>query len=267
MPSHRTTTWADFPNNLRYLCTERPSVASVCREIGINQQQFSKYLTGRARPSPHNLRRIARNFELDAAVLMQPHADLVKIRSQMPTTPGPTQARRHDPLATAFPGDLVKLRPYLGAYQIFFHAPVAPNTIVVNTVFLDERDGIVYSRIIQALKGDPTGPRRWIRCDGKAAYQDGHVFVIDSERRNAQALAMYALAPYQDAPTKYLIGTMCFLPSLPHRAPFASKVVWKRFAGYRAVRDLFETCGVYPSDSLRIDPFIRKTLSSGAMGG
>ena len=37
----------DLKANLRFLCAEKASTAQVCRDIGINQQQFSKYLSGR----------------------------------------------------------------------------------------------------------------------------------------------------------------------------------------------------------------------------
>ncbi|WP_371225764.1 helix-turn-helix domain-containing protein [Roseovarius sp. 2305UL8-3] len=254
------TTLAD---NLRFLCAEKPSVAMVCREIGINHQQFSKYLSGSSRPSAHNLRRIAQYFGLDEAALLGAHAEL---RLAFRRGAGIGAAQRSDPLATAFPGDLSKLRPYLGAYQVFFHSPLSANSIMVNTVFLDERGGAIYSRLIEALKTGSTGHRRWTRCDGKVSYQDGNIFVVDRERRNENAMSMYILTPPQRQKKRYLCGTMCFLASFPRRTPYASRVVWKKYDSYKSVRDLFETSGVYASDSLKLDPFIRRYLSKDIEG-
>ena len=46
-------------DNLRQLCRQRRSTSEVCRAIGINRQQFNKYLSGAAVPSSFNLARIA----------------------------------------------------------------------------------------------------------------------------------------------------------------------------------------------------------------
>ncbi len=250
----------ELSQNLKFLCAEKPSVAAICRDIGINHQQFSKYLTGRSKPSAHNLRRIAQYFGLEDEDLNAPHAQLVRTYR---TNRATLETRRADPLSGVFPGDLTKLRPFLGAYQVFFHAPVATDSIVVNTVFLDERNGVVYSRLIEALKGGSVTGRRWTRCDGKAAFQDGRVFVVDTERRDESALSMYVLSPPPRQKRQYLFGTMCFLASLPRRTPYASKVVWKKFDNFRSVRELFETCGVYPEKSVKLDPVVRNYLSSG----
>ncbi|MEM9911929.1 MAG: helix-turn-helix transcriptional regulator [Pseudomonadota bacterium] len=247
---------SDLSQNLRFLCAGQASVALVCREIGINQQQFSKYLTGRARPSPHNLRRIAQHFDLDERVLYGAHKDLLSIHQKKADR---SATRRQDPLAQAFPGDLTKLRQYLGAYQIFFRAPVSPKDIIVNAVFLDERNGMVYSRLVEVIP-DRSGRRRWTRCDGKVAFREGRLFMVDAERRNDDALSLYILSPPPRQKKTYLFGTMCYLASMPRRIPCASKVVWKKFDSFRSVRELFETCGVYSADSLRLDPFTRSYL-------
>ena len=250
----------DLARNLRFLCAERPSAAEVCRDIGINQQQFSKYLTGRARPSPHNMRRIAQYFEIEEEVILGAHAGLVQRARRHATS---LAERRRDPLANAFPGDLARLRPYLGAYQVFFRSPAAPDKVVINAIFLDERNGVVYSRLIEKLRDTSLRRSRWTRCDGKAGFLGGRVFVVDNERQNESALSMYILTPPHRQKMQYLVGSMTFLASLPRRTPYASKVVWKRFESYRSVRELLETCGVYAPESLTLDPVIRTYLAAG----
>lgn len=249
----------DLQQNLRFLCAEKTSIAQVCRDIGLNQQQFSKYLSGRARPSAHNMRRIAQYFDLQEDLIAGTHAQLREVYRLKAAT---LAQRRKDPLINSFPGDLSRLRSYLGAYQVFFQSPAAPDGIVVNAIFLDERNGIVHSRLIEALRDDTVASRRWTRCDGKASYHGGQIFVVDTERRSESALSMYIMTPPHRRNTQYLFGTMCFLASLPQRTPHASKVVWKKFDTYRSVRELFDTCGVYPAGSLKLDPVTRKHLSS-----
>mgnify|MGYP001972390984 CR=1 FL=1 len=45
------------------------SIAAVCRRVGINRQQFNKYLAGAVRPSRHNMRRICDFFGVTEALI------------------------------------------------------------------------------------------------------------------------------------------------------------------------------------------------------
>jgi len=249
----------ELEKNLQFLCAEKPSVAQVCREIGINHQQFSKYLNGKSRPSAHNLRRISKYFGLSDATLLGPHDALLNVYHRQ------TQSfaeRRSDPLATAFPGNLAALRPHLGAYQVHFTSTAAPGSIVVNAMFLDESPGMVRSRLIEALAGAPGQPRRWTRCDGKVGYQNGRIFVLDNETTDTGSLTMSILVPPHRQNRQYLFGKMLFLASVPLRAPTSSDVVWKRVESYRTVRDVISSCGIFPRNSRRIDPVVQAHLSS-----
>lgn len=53
-----------FAENLRLLCSYEKSVSAVCRSVGINRQQFSKYLSGANQPSTNNLRRICDHLQV-----------------------------------------------------------------------------------------------------------------------------------------------------------------------------------------------------------
>ena len=248
---------SEFSKNLKYLCAEKHSTAEVCRDLGINQQQFSKYLSGKSKPSPYNLRKISRYFGIDEAIITGPFEPMFKaynIRSEVhPRT-------LDDPFSKSFPGDLKKLRPYLGAYQVFFNAPIIPGGVVANAIFLDERNGQVHSRLVEALPESNSRHRRWTRCDGKVSYQSDRIYVVDRERRNENALSMQILSQPPRQRRRYLYGTMCFLASLPRRIPYASRVVWRQFETYKSVRELLETCGVYSLNNKTLDPKVRNFL-------
>lgn len=63
---------AVFGENLRQLCAKEKSVSVVCREIGVNRTQFSRYLNGEAFPRPDLLLRICDYFGVDANILITP---------------------------------------------------------------------------------------------------------------------------------------------------------------------------------------------------
>lgn len=57
-----------FTDTLRELCTAAGSVNKVCRDLGINRQQFSKYLAGSNLPSAYMIQRLIIYFNVDPGV-------------------------------------------------------------------------------------------------------------------------------------------------------------------------------------------------------
>src|SRR6056297_1438254 len=75
----------DFTDNLAHLCSYHPSIAEVCRRIGLNRQQFNKYLSGQSRPSRANMRRICDFFGVtEAEIQLEPSQlrSLVSVRTR-----------------------------------------------------------------------------------------------------------------------------------------------------------------------------------------
>lgn len=68
-----------FATNLRWLCSGQPSIASVCRETGINRQQFNRYLAGSAVPSAQVMRVICVKFGVAEASMFLPHSELQQV--------------------------------------------------------------------------------------------------------------------------------------------------------------------------------------------
>src|SRR5271156_708971 len=69
----------NFSSNLRYICGLRGSISTICRAIGINRQQFNKYLSGTHLPAPANVKRIANHFGLTPDLLYGEHDQLVAL--------------------------------------------------------------------------------------------------------------------------------------------------------------------------------------------
>ncbi|WP_321185920.1 helix-turn-helix domain-containing protein [Pseudooceanicola sediminis] len=66
-----------FGANLRQLSARYPSIAGLCRDLGINRTQFNRYLSGESFPRPDVLHRICQFFGTDARILLEP-VDSVK---------------------------------------------------------------------------------------------------------------------------------------------------------------------------------------------
>ena len=63
---------AVFGDNLKKLTSPFPSVASLCRELGINRTQFNRYLAAESFPRPDVLHKICTFFNVDARILLEP---------------------------------------------------------------------------------------------------------------------------------------------------------------------------------------------------
>ena len=61
----------NFADNLRALCTRHGSIAAVCRALGMNRQQFNKYLSGSTLPNVSTLEKICGFFGIESESLFQ----------------------------------------------------------------------------------------------------------------------------------------------------------------------------------------------------
>ena len=252
---------SDFSQNLRHVVASVGTSASVCRDLGLNQQQFSKYVNGVSRPSPYNLRKLAQYFGLDDEDFDQPY----HVFTQRFASPAPSGSRAPgDSLKQAFPGDLKTLRSFAGMYRVYYTSPAVPDKIVAAAMFLDERDGLIHTRSIESLRAEGERHRQWSRCEGQASYHGERLFVVDFEERNGGALSMTTLVPPHRYRQGLIFGMMFFLASFPRRTPHASRVVWQRAERGFTARELLQGCGIYSMTSLNVHPAVRRYLSEAA---
>ncbi len=113
-----------FGRNLRRLCEARGSIASVCRETGINRQQFNKYLNGSSLPDQNNQDRIARYFGVKPADLF---------RDEVVDSEGISLTVERSELSARLSRIAEAERPSAlecGRYFVTFGEPTDPNMIV-----------------------------------------------------------------------------------------------------------------------------------------
>lgn len=252
---------SDLGRNLRFLCLERGTIAETCRDLGVNQQQFSKWISGRARPSPRSLRRLSQHFEISEDALERSHASFVVAHRRRGLT------QHGDPLRDAFYGSVRELRPFLGRYQTYYRSPALPDHIAVGAVFLDEYGGVVRTRSLEGLRLGVSPRRQWSRSDGQAAMRGRRIFVLERERGADGALSMTTLVPPHRYSNGLLFGVVSFVASSRDKAPTASAVVWERVANATAVISTIRRTGAHPMSSLRINAAARNYLQTPVQDG
>lgn len=249
----------DLAANLRLFCSNYRSISEVCRLLGFNRQQFARYLSGAARPSQHNLHRIAVGLELTVDDLLLPHKTFEKRFA--PGRTGPRDRFTHL-LETAFPGDLQRLRPLLGYYHMHFLLPDQPNVVNRSLIVLYEYEGKVYSKTIER-SGTNSIDRKLSKYEGMVSFLGNYIFLVEFETLFGDTLVETMLFPAYRKRLDILTGLTFGVTSSIHRQPFASPIVWKYLGASVDLREQIDACAIYDINDRRIDPAARRHLSSG----
>jgi transcriptional regulator with XRE-family HTH domain len=131
-----------FADNLRHACMRHPSIAAVCAGIGINRQQFNKYLAGSALPNAITLRRICGFLDVREQELFQARS------SAEPMHDAPTQ-HTTEKLQIAFMQQFTRgtLAPahdlQRGAYFSYFPLHHVPGMLLRGLVIIQRDKGTV----------------------------------------------------------------------------------------------------------------------------
>lgn len=247
-----------FSENLRSLCAEYGSIAQVCRDIGFNRQQFNRYLTNAGMPSAHNLRRIARHFDVSEADLHIDPSEFDKrhIRPAR-TTLSPTSL-----VSDMFVGQAGPLRRYLGVYHAHFQTPTWPGYLIRSLVWLREQDGYVvvhnYERVVIPSKDIV----QKIRYTGLAAFLGNRIYLTEIANSEDRFISSTILFPANRRQVNILKGLTTGLASGPRRAPYSSAIVWKKLPMRVTAREALTGTGVFRVHSGQIDLTVRNALKA-----
>lgn len=250
----------DFANNLRLLCSTESSVSAICRQIGVNRQQFSKYLSGAARPSPANMRKIAVHFGVRPAEFHLPTEEFEVHPLVAGKLAGPQVAAPNlGGFETAFRGQTIPLRRYLGYYLSYFLTQSWEDSIVCAVVRLDEHNGMVRCRSMERSVDPEDGSLYLSKYDGRVALLGNRIFVMEYQALARDALVETVLNPVGRGQLQYLRGTTFGITSR-QRTPFMSPVVWRYYGDISSLRDLMKQVGRHDLNSDRVDQRAKSIL-------
>lgn len=148
-----------FAENLRSLSERRTSIAQICREIGINRQQFNKYLSGNSLPSQLWMQRISGYFSVSVS-------DLFSTDNQKPDIVAHAKLDRRKDAACTDEKNIVSYcipKKYHGYYMIYRR--VSDNSINKWVMFVAERNNETYFHIRFYKEKSQMG-----RSSGKALF-------------------------------------------------------------------------------------------------
>lgn len=250
----------DIARNLKLLCSFEKSISQVCRAIGINRQQFSKYLSGASQPSAYNLNQICDHFAIRPADLFLPadeFADRMEFRSDRAGRDAGSASNQL--FRRAFPGDRKALNRYLGYYITHCHSFSWDGYILRAVTRLYERDGLICSKTIERTHDPEEGALYLSKYDGQVSLLGNRIFVMEYQGLADDAIVESVLYPSARSQVTLLRGVTFGLSS-KQRHPYISRCVWKYIGSNVDIRASLNSTGLYSRDSGRVDPKVLRIL-------
>lgn len=240
--------------NLRRLCAERGSIAAVCREMGINRQQFDRYLSMDALPNRATTARICEYFGIEEAALYRNPDAPEGLDSSM--KPGRFRAQDGSISARIFAPPRPTIAP--GFYQTFFSIPeIADQAICALTAIRVDGERMTFRRLTGLAEGRGT---RWSYFMGD---HEGVVFerlnwfyLVGLNRRGPREPTTVAVqwGPFSE---QMLVGhAMIVTPAGPSVTTVAMRAVPKGISLRKALRDAH----VYQTSDPMVGPLVESAL-------
>lgn len=244
----------NFALNLQHLCAQKKSISAVSRELGINRQQFSRYLNGTNRPGRHTLNKICTYFGVTSEDLDLETGEFAKLVSQLPT----------DATILRLPSGITNeilwvashsqphLSEYVGFYHRYYYAYGFPGYVFKSfTVIRQVGTYYVSKHIVRIPRRDaPTDASVIFKFNGVLLDFCGRLFLLERVNMDKGSLCQTIFAPIYRPGTKMLSGLANSISSAAGNDPAAARVVMEYLGPEIDMRAALRNCGLFdPTDS------------------
>ena len=258
-----------FAENLRLLCSHYASVAEVCRRIGINRQQFNKYLSGASTPSMHTLRRICDFFGVEEGEIFLPTREFAGLVNLARDAPVDALAATIEQITARFPDSQERLRKYCGCYFAYMCTPAYPSMILKYFLVMFQNGERTYAKAIERLvdKRNPELGSYISKYQSLVLHAEDRIYVMDHNPLSHQVFALTVIYPSHRTRVHLLSGLGISVSGGPGRQAFATRMVYEYLGESTNLREAIAACGLYPDDSDELDPAIRARVRNEVQPG
>lgn len=248
---------SDFSVNLSLLSRNYRSIAEVCRRIGINRQQFNKYLSGQVHPSRHNMQRLCDFFGVtESEILMDAarFAQLVGLRDR------PVDKAQLDVPMRHLERIFARSNPvdrYAGHYFRYFYSFGNRGCIIRSLASIVVRDERGYFKNVEVLRDPDTG--RWLgsnKYEGMVFQLADRIQVVEYETKEVNSVTAMTLYPSYRHRLDVLMGVQTGGPTRRGRKPGASRVAMEFLGPEINLRRALRQTGLFRPD----DPSLRRDI-------
>ncbi|WP_321791782.1 helix-turn-helix transcriptional regulator [Caballeronia sp. J97] len=223
---------SNLASNLALLRNSFDSVTDLCRQLGVNRQQFNRYLGGKQVPSPRVLKRMSGFFSMEPDdLLRKPSEFKVICNGGDPAFPfdlgDAPSLLRFLPLMSSSEDALKEL---CGVYYRYHHSSTAKGTVLRSVVWLRERESVIECVTVERfpLTNESTPRHCSFSYNGYCMMLGQRVFLVDFEGRRKSELAFSVLTPQPRRPSRFMYGLLTRIEPTSHRQAFSTRVALAR---------------------------------------
>lgn len=258
----------NFAENLRLLCDREGSVSQVCSRIGINRQQFNKYLSGRHMPSTRNIRLIANHFGLTTSILFvepeQFHAlvdgNYFETFERLHLLPQVTNFLNVATVEAKTVGD-----DLVGVYDRYHYSSIYARKILRSAFCIYRNGDLLNHYYIERFpsRDNPAKTAYIFKYQGFAFPIEDRIFTMDFETAQRNEMTFGIFSKVQRSSKRFMFGIASGIAANMLRQPFATRVVLHyRHPGLLSRADIEQTTALDMNDP-RIPGEAREYLGDG----
>lgn len=248
----------NFADNLRALCTRHGSIAAVCRSLGMNRQQFNKYLSGSTLPNVATLEKICGFFHIASESLFhEPSAFL-----------NPKPAPALDGLAlhglgfaaNAFAGmQPATLRP--GCYHFYSLWPRDETQCLREALFVQTRGGTTLFTRFTRYRALGQGQHYYLsgRHDGVVLESEKARFLLSLNRKGCGEVSLVSIGA-ENALSQGLLNGLALVMA-PSGQPQALRATLHYRGPAAVLRRTIAQAGVLPLSDRSVPDEVRQSLA------
>ncbi|MCA5917989.1 helix-turn-helix domain-containing protein [Pectobacterium brasiliense] len=219
----------NFRHNLKTLSQQAGTVSEICRQLGINRQQFNKYLAGTHVPSRQNINIISAFFNVNVDLLYQNPEDFRTMVEGGHFTlfrdiiSAPKMIQFIDNIVNGYnrhPEDI------LGIYDRYHYSSIYPGKILRSTFCIYERNGILMHYYLERFPDLDNKEKISYRFKyhGLTFHISGRLFCIDFESLRHNEMTFSNLAVIHRSGKKFIFGVTSGIAETMMRQPVSAKV-------------------------------------------
>jgi transcriptional regulator with XRE-family HTH domain len=221
--------------NLCAVVARAPSVAEFCRRVGINRQQFNKYLAGTHVPSQRSMLKIAEVCGLTLQdFLLAPESFVSLLQGRpvaAPVLPAAAPSSHFRALAGFARASVPGLKPFLGSYFRYHPSSIFPGRVIRAVTVIYQADHLVrYATVEHMPAGAEDDAQEAYRFSykGVCTLMGQRVFMCDYEHRQLNEMTSTILMPQFRTPIRYMFGVLSGIAATSYGQPFATRVAFER---------------------------------------
>jgi len=261
-----------LPVNLRLLCSYVGSVAECSRKMGINRQQFSKYLNGYSHPSIQSLRKICDYFGVDSDEIYLEPEQFKQLISTQKKSLAPDSILSDSPSGKRYTRQLKKMMTessnsierYLGDYYYYYMTPSYEGCISKGFARLSLKEGVGYSHFYEhaepeqaMLEGAEIG-----KFVGIVLLLGERLQIVDYSVHCQRAVSQTVLYGATKGNINLLSGLTMGIQGRNSRIPFTSRVVFEKIKDKGSIKEKLKDVKLLAMNSEEISPAIFSRLTS-----